>query len=240
MSILSSVLKTARCPFVTAVIVAGGSGTRFGGDKLMVELAGEPVLVHTLRAFNNSPMIQEIVLVTRESAMTDMARLCKAYELTKVSLVVAGGETRALSSYAGVMSASEKAGIIAIHDGARPLVTEKIIEDAVWQAYRHTSAVPAIPVRDTIKKAEKGVVTETPDRSCLYAVQTPQCFQAELIRAALTDAVENAPGVTDDCMAVERIGGSIHLTEGSEENLKITTPLDLALAEIILKGRDGK
>lgn len=240
MSKLSTVLKTTRCPFVTAVIVAGGSGTRFGGDKLMAELAGEPVLVHTLRAFNNSPMIQEIVLVTRESAMTEMARLCKAYELTKVSLVVAGGTTRALSSYAGVMSASEKAGIIAIHDGARPLVTEKIIEDAVWQAYRHTCAVPAIPVKDTIKKAEKGVVTETPDRSGLYAVQTPQCFQADIIRAALTDAVENAPGVTDDCMAVERIGGVIHLTEGSEENLKITTPLDLALAEIILKERYGQ
>lgn len=237
MSILSSVLKTVRCPFVTAVIVAGGSGTRFGGDKLMAELAGEPVLVHTLRAFNNSPVIREIVLVTRESTMTDMARLCKACELTKVSLVVAGGETRALSSYAGVMAASENAGIIAIHDGARPLVTEKIIEDAVWQAYRHTAAVPAIPMRDTVKKAEKGVVTETPDRNGLYAVQTPQCFQADLIRAALTDAVKNAPDVTDDCMAVERIGGSVHLTEGSEENLKITTPLDLALAEIILKGR---
>lgn len=237
MSILSSVLKTTRCPFVTAVIVAGGSGTRFGGDKLMAELAGEPVLVHTLRAFERSPMIQEIILVTREDAMTDMARLCKTFELTKVSTVVAGGTTRALSSYAGVMSASEKAGIIAIHDGARPLVTEKIIEDAVWKAYRHASAVPAVPVKDTIKKAEKGVVTETPERSGLYAVQTPQCFQADLIRAALTDAVKNAPQVTDDCMAVERIGGVIHLTEGSEENIKITTPLDLALAEIVLKGR---
>lgn len=238
MSILSSVLKTTRCPFVTAVIVAGGSGTRFGGDKLMAELAGEPVLLHTLRAFHNSPMIQEIILVTREESMTDMARLCKAYELTKVNLVVAGGATRALSSYAGVMAASEKAGIIAIHDGARPLVTEKIIEDAVWNAYRHTAAVPAVPVRDTIKKAVKGVVTETPERNGLYAVQTPQCFQADLIRTALADVVKNAPDVTDDCLAVERLGGKIRLTEGSEENLKITTPLDLALAEIILKGRN--
>lgn len=238
MSKLSSVLKNTRRPYVSAVIVAGGSGTRFGADKLMAELAGEPVLVHTLRAFHRSPMIDEIVLVTREDAMTNMARLCKAYELSKVSLVVAGGATRALSSYAGVMSVTDKAGIIAIHDGARPLVSEKTIEDAVWQAYRHGAAVPAIPVKDTIKKAEHGVVTETPDRNSLFAVQTPQCFQADLIRTALTEAIRNAPQVTDDCLAVERIGGVIHLTEGSEENIKITTPLDLALAEVILKERN--
>lgn len=237
MSKLSSVLKTNRCPFATAVIVAGGSGTRFGGDKLMAELCGEPVLVHTLRAFQLSPMIQEIVLVTRENAMRDAARLCKAYELNKVSVIVAGGATRVMSSYAGVMAASGKAGIIAIHDGARPLVTEKIIEDTVWEAYRHGSAVPAVPVRDTIKVASNGIVTQTPDRSGLFAVQTPQCFQSDLIRAALIEATENAPDVTDDCMAVERVGGTVHLTEGSEENLKITTPLDLSLAEIVLKGR---
>lgn len=238
MSKLSSVLKNTRRPYVSAIIVAGGSGTRFGADKLMAELAGEPVLVHTLRAFHRSPMIDEIVLVTREDAMTNMARLCKANELSKVSLVVAGGATRALSSYAGVMSVTDKAGIIAIHDGARPLVSERIIEDAVWQAYRHGAAVPAIPVKDTIKKAEHGVVTETPDRNGLFAVQTPQCFQADLIRTALTEAIRNAPQVTDDCLAVERIGGVIHLTEGSEENIKITMPLDLALAEVILKERN--
>lgn len=223
---------------MAAVIVAGGSGTRFGGDKLMADLCGEPVLVHSLRAFQLSPMIQEIVLVTRENAMRDAARLCKAYELNKVSMIVAGGATRVMSSYAGVMAVSEKAGIIAIHDGARPLVSEKIIEDAVWEAYRHGSAVPAVPVRDTIKMAVNGIVSRTPDRSGLFAVQTPQCFQADLIRAALIEAAENAPDVTDDCMAVERVGGTVRLTEGSEDNLKITTPMDLSLAEIVLKGRN--
>lgn len=237
MSVLSTVLKNTRRPFVSAVIVAGGSGTRFGGDKLTAELGGEPVLAHSLRAFQNSSMVDEIVLVTREEAMMDMARMCKERAFSKVSQVVAGGATRVLSSYTGVMSVSEKAGIIAIHDGARPLVSERIIEDAVWQAYKNNCAVPAVPVRDTVKKAEKGIVTETPERSGLYAVQTPQCFQADLIRVALEDAVRNAPQVTDDCMAVERLGGKIHLTEGSEENIKITTPLDLRLAELILKGR---
>lgn len=238
MSKLSSILKTARCPFVSAVVVAGGAGTRFGGDKLMADMAGIPVLVHTLRAFENSDMIHEIVLVAREDALREMAELCNQYAISKVSLVVAGGQTRAESCCAGVFAVSKQAEIIAIHDGARPLVSGAIIENAVWKAYRHGAAVPAVSVRDTIKKAENGVVTETPDRAGLYAVQTPQCFQADLIRAALSDAVKNAPGVTDDCMAVERIGGTIFLTDGSEENIKITTPLDLMLAELILRRKD--
>ena len=235
---LASKLKSERRPFVSAVIVAGGSGARFGGDKMMVPLAGAPVLAHTLRAFQASPMIDEIILVAREPALAAVATLCQEHGISKTALVVAGGEERIHSCYAGVMSTSEKAGIIAIHDGARPLVTEKIIEDAVWAAYRQLAAAPAIPLRDTIKRAENGVVTETPERAGLFAVQTPQCFRAELIRAALQDAVENAPGITDDCMAVERIGGKIFLTEGSEENIKITTPLDLELAELILKRRE--
>lgn len=235
---LSTKMKSDRCPFVSAVIVAGGSGTRFGGDKMMAQLGGVPVLVHTLRVFQTSPMIDEIILVARDEMLREMAELCNEFALSKVSLVVAGGETRARSCYAGVMAVSEKAGIIAIHDGARPLVTERIIEEVVWTAYRRLAAVPSVPVRDTIKKAENGVVTETPERSGLYAVQTPQCFQATVIRAALMDAIEKAPLVTDDCMAVERIGGKIFLTEGSEENIKITTPLDLELAELILKRRN--
>jgi 2-C-methyl-D-erythritol 4-phosphate cytidylyltransferase len=231
-------LKTMRCPHVAAVIVAGGSGTRFGGDKLMASLGDMPVLARTLAAFEASPMINEIVVVARLEAMNQVGQLCVDYGISKAALVVPGGETRALSCYAGVMAVSDKTGIVAIHDGARPLVTEKVIEDAVWGAYRHTAAVPAMPVRDTVKKAQEGMVTETPDRKSLYAVQTPQCFQLDIIRAALTDAVKNAPEVTDDCQAVERIGGQIFLTEGSEENIKITTPLDISLGEVILKKRE--
>lgn len=237
MGLLSTMLKSVRRPYVSAVIVAGGSGARFGGDKLMAELDGMPVLARTLLVFEDSPMIDEIVVVARWEALNDVGRLCVEREITKASLVVPGGATRALSCYAGVMSVSPRAGIIAIHDGARPLVTEQIIEDAVWAAYRHTAAVPAVPLRDTVKKAQEGVVTETPDRGSLYAVQTPQCFQAELIRSALMDAAKNAPEITDDCQAVERIGGKIFLTEGSEENIKITTPLDISLGQVILERR---
>ncbi len=236
---LSEKIRKMRCPKVSAVIVAAGSGTRFGGDKLMAELGGVPLLARTIAVFENAELISDIVLVVREEAVQASASLCREYGFTKVSAVVPGGDMRARSCYAGVFAASDASDIVAIHDGARPLVTDEIITEAVWGAYRHSAAVPAIPVRDTIKIAEKNVVSKTPDRNTLFAVQTPQCFQRDVIRAALTDAVKNAPDVTDDCMAVERIGGQIWLTDGSEENLKITTPLDLALAEIILQRRGG-
>ena len=237
MSALSEKMKTRRCPFVSAVIVAGGSGTRFGGDKMLAELVGEPVIVHTLRAFQESPLVDEIILVARQEMLSGMAAMCAQYGISKLRLAVPGGKTRAESSYAGVMSASPQSGIIAIHDGARPLVSRQIIEDAIWQAHLHGAAVPAIPVRDTIKLAKDHIVFGTPDRAELFAVQTPQCFQADVIRTAIADARVKAPHITDDCMAVERLGGQIYLTEGSEENIKITTPLDLMLAEVILHRR---
>lgn len=237
MSFLAETIKSVRCPKAAAVIVAAGSGTRFGGDKIFAELCGAPVLVRSLTAFEKTPRISEIVLVVREDMMQTAGELCRAYNISKLRLIVPGGATRPLSCYAGVMSVSDEAEIIAIHDGARPLVTPEIIEQTVWDAYRHGAAVPAVPVRDTIKKAEKNVVLETPERSKLYAVQTPQCFQRDVIRGALAEAVKNAPEITDDCAAVERIGGQVWLSEGSEENLKITTPLDLELAELIWKRR---
>ena len=230
-------MKATRLPYAAAVIVAAGSGTRFGGDKLMALLDGVPVLAHTLRAFETVDAVREIVLVTRPERMVALGELCRTYRITKLSNIVSGGDTRAQSSLAGVMAVSPRAELIAIQNGARPLVTEDVILDALWTAHRHMAGVPAIPVRDTIKVAHDGVVTDTPDRALLFAVQTPQCFQSDLIRAALTDAVEKAPEVTDDCLAVERIGGRIHLSRGSEENIKITTPLDLAFGEIILARR---
>ncbi len=239
MSDVGDKLKTMRLPYASAVLVAGGSGTRFGGDKLTADLGGMPVLAHALRAFESAAVIREIVLVARPDAMESAAELCRRHHIAKLSKIVPGGDTRAKSCLAGVMAVSEYAELIAIHDGARPLVTDEVIRGALWTAHRHTAAAPAIPVRDTIKTAKDGVVTGTPDRSALFAVQTPQCFQADLIRAALKDAAENAPEITDDCLAVERIGGRIYLSAGSEENIKITTRQDLCLAELILAGRGG-
>lgn len=240
MSVLSAQLKTARCGWGAAVIVAGGSGVRFGGDKMTTPLGGVPVLARTLLAFQGSDMIDEIVVVARRDRIQTVTDLCREYGISKAAQVVAGGDTRAASCYAGVTAVSDRTELIAIHDGARPLVTERVIEDAMWLAHKHTVAVPAVPVRDTIKRAEDGVVVDTPPRAQLFAVQTPQCFQADIIRAALANAVRNQPDVTDDSMAVEAIGGKIFLSQGSEENIKITTPLDLALAEAIIARRETK
>ncbi len=233
----SDKLKKLRLPWAAAVIVAGGSGRRFGGDKLMADLGGMPVLVRTMLAFERAQAVRAIVVAARRDAVEDVKALAKQYGISKLTAVAAGGDTRTRSCLAGVLAVPPEAELIAIHDGARPLVTEKIITDALWTAYRHTAALPAVPVRDTVKAATEGVVTGTPDRAGLFAAQTPQCFQADLIRAALLDAAENAPDVTDDCLAVERVGGRVYLSPGSEENIKITTPLDLKIAELILAER---
>ena len=235
----SEILKRERLPYAAAVIVAGGSARRFGSDKLMEDLGGMPVLIRSALAFERCEAIKSIVVAARADRVDEVRALCARCGVTKLTAVVPGGDTRAKSCLAGVMAAPPEAELIAIHDGARPLVTEDVILDALWTAYRHTAALPAVPVRDTIKEAEDGVVTATPDRSRLWAAQTPQCFQADLIRAALQDAAANAPEVTDDCLAVERIGGRIYLSKGSEENIKITTPLDLKLARALLAERSG-
>lgn len=234
---LSDTLKNKRLPYCAAVIVAGGSSERFGSDKLFAEIDGKPVLGMTLETFAAADCIQEIILVVRESILERAARLARAYGCGKVKLVVPGGKTRALSSYAGVMSTSKKTKLIAIHDGARPLVSEEVIEQTLWAAHRHIAAAPAIAVRDTIKIARDSLVESTPDRSTLFAVQTPQVFQADIIRAALVNAVQNDLSITDDCAAAEAIGTPITLTQGSEENIKITTPMDLAIAEQIVSRR---
>ena len=151
--------------------------------------------------------------------------------------VIVGGAERIHSVQAGLREIDPDAQLVAIHDGARPLVTRSVIEQAVEAAARSGAAAPAIPVVDTIKRWEDGLGVETVDRSCLRAVQTPQVFEAGLIRAAIQKALEDGELLTDDCGAVERLGKKVTLTEGSRENMKITTPLDLVLGEAVLQAR---
>lgn len=231
--------KQAATPYCTAIVAAAGSSTRMGGkDKIMLSLRDEPVIVHTLRALEYCPYIQEIIVVTREELIVPLSKLCADYFFTKVSKVILGGDTRTQSVRLGIIEASDKAELIAIQDGARPLVTPQVLEEAILTAAKCGAAAPAIPVKDTIKRAADGVVTETPDRSELFAVQTPQVFEADLIRAALHQAVEEDVPLTDDCSAVERLGMKVTLTRGSEENIKITTPADLMIAETLLYWRE--
>ncbi len=206
----------------------------------MLELAEVPVIVHTLRALDDCPYIHEIVVVTRDDLLVPVSKLCAKFGLTKVCKVVVGGATRAKSVYMGIQEVSKQAELIAIQDGARPLVSQSVLQEVILTAGKCGAAAPAIPVKDTIKQAENGVVTETPDRVKLFAVQTPQVFEADLIRAALHKAVDENLPITDDCSAVESLGMKVTLTQGADDNIKITTPADLVLAEALLAWRIGK
>lgn len=222
-------------PYCACIVAAAGSSSRMGGvDKLMAPLDGQPVILRTLQALNASPCIQEILVVTRDELLVDVGTLCRDGGLEKVTQVLRGGKTRLESVYRGVNQVSQKARLIAVHDGARPLVSQEVIAAAVAGAQRFPAAAPAVPVKDTVKEAEGGLVTDTPDRAKLRAIQTPQVFDADLLKAALQKAVEEGWDVTDDCSAVERLGAAVCLTPGEERNLKITTPMDLALAEALL------
>ena len=223
--------KKKAGPLCSAVIVAAGASSRMGFDKMLADVGGKPVLIRCLEAFQQAPGISEIVVVTREELVPEAARLCREFELTKVTKVIRGGENRAQSARLGTLEADQDAALIAIHDGARPFVTVQVIEDAVAQAGKNGAAAPAVPVKDTIKIAKNGLVEQTPDRACLYAVQTPQVFEASLIRAALQKALDDGVELTDDCAAVERLGMKVVLTAGDERNIKLTTPVDLLLGE---------
>ena len=224
-------LPLRRCG---AVIVAAGSASRMGGiDKVMAELKGEPMIVHTVRAFEVCDAIAEIVIVTRPDLILPITNLTSGFD--KVTAVVAGGSSRQESVSLGMNALSDKCELAAIQDGARPLVTWQLIDRVVRAAHAYHAAIPVIPVKDTIKVCNSSLVVSTPDRSTLRAVQTPQVFDFDLLRGALKKAAEDGAEVTDDCSAVERLGMSVKTVEGDERNLKVTTPFDLKIAEMLME-----
>ena len=237
MSSVSDFIRKNHHSFCTAVVVAAGASARMGKDKLFLPLDGVPVLARTLMALNAAETVDEIIVVTQPEKLETVAAMKAQYGLGKLTKVVVGGASRTESALAGASEADARAKIICIHDAVRPFVTPEIIAEAVHYAVLYQSAAPAVPVKDTIKVASDGVVSETPDRAQLFAVQTPQAFQADIIKAALTAAVRDGVQYTDDCAAVEALGVKTYLCRGSEENIKLTTPADLPLAETILKGR---
>ncbi len=225
--------KKEAAPSCSAVVVAAGSSTRMGFDKVLADVGGLPSIVWCLRRFEEAPSVSEVVVVARTDLVPEVARLCQDHGLTKVVKVIRGGEDRTQSARLGTLECSPKAKLIAIHDGARPFVTVRVIEDAVAQAAQSGAAAPAVPVKDTIKQVKDGLVERTLDRSALYAVQTPQVFDGDLIRAALQKALDDAARLTDDCAAVERLGMKVVLTRGDERNIKLTTPADLLIGEVL-------
>lgn len=224
-------LPLKRCG---AVIVAAGSASRMGGiDKVMAPLGGTPMVARTAAAFQNCDAIAEIVIVTRPDLIRPISALCAGMD--KVRAVVAGGSSRQESVWLGLNALSEDIQLAAIHDGARPLVSNLVIDRTVRAANSYGAAAPAVPVKDTIKVVKGGLVEKTPKRATLQAVQTPQVFDFDLLRGALKQAEEEKAAVTDDCSAVERLGMKVKIVEGDERNLKVTTPMDLKIAEMLLE-----
>ncbi|MBO8136911.1 MAG: 2-C-methyl-D-erythritol 4-phosphate cytidylyltransferase [Desulfotomaculum sp.] len=227
---------------VYAVIPAAGVGSRMKSKvkKQYLQLKGLPVLVHTIKVFEKCPVVKGIVLVVNEKdVLFCTEEIVEKYKFKKVLSVVPGGECRQHSVYNGLKKLpAEEEDIVAVHDGARPLVTENVLLETISAARKYGAAVTAVPVKDTIKFAEPGgKVIETPPRDKLWAVQTPQVFKYGLLLKAYREAFKDNYIGTDDSSLVERMGLPVYLISGSYENIKITTPDDMLLAEAILDRR---
>ena len=222
--------------FVSAVIVSAGNSTRMGGiNKQFLEINDIPVIAHTINAFDKLDVINEIVVVTRECDIAVVKSLIEKYNLKKVSSVVPGGETRQLSVYNGVINTSDSADFVAIHDGARPLVSDKVIVNTLNNAFEFDAAATGVKVKDTVKVVDDNDnIVDTPDRTYMRFIQTPQIFKKSLYIDAV-NSVENSKNFTDDCMLIEAYGKKVKFVDGDYENIKITTPEDVELAENYIK-----
>ena len=226
--------KVLPLKYCGAVIVAADTASRMGGiDKVMALLDGEPMIVRTVRTFQNCVAVKEIVIVTREDLIPKITSMCAKFD--KVRAVVVGGKDRAESVRNGLRMLSKQVKLAAVQDGARPLITEAVIDRTIRAAHTYGAAAPAIPVKDTVKVVEGGIVTTTPDRSTLKAIQTPQVFDVDLLKGALKKAELDGAAITDDCSAVELMGFKVRIVEGDERNIKVTTPMDLKIAQMLLE-----
>lgn len=227
--------KMSHGPAVGVVIVAAGSSRRMQGvDKQDIWLEGVPVVVRSIRCFEALREVQEIVVVCREDFLGIMMDYIKDFGLSKVKTIVKGGATRQESVQNGIAALSPEIAYYAIHDGARPFVSEDVICRCIEAAVQYRAATAAVPAKDTIKVADdNGFIRNTPPRETLYLTQTPQIFEAVLYREASQQAQEQGIDCTDDCQLVERIGAKVFLSPGSYFNIKITTPEDLPIAQAI-------
>ncbi len=230
--------------FVSAIIVAAGNSVRMGtaNSKQFIPLLGRPAVEYTLGAFQRCGIIDEIIVVCREQDAPEIRKITDSNGFNKVKEIVNGGDSRAKSVKNGIAAAHPKADYYAIHDGARPLITPAEIERVVIAALETGAATLGTAVTDTIKLVdENSIIESTPARSRLRAVQTPQVFEKELYTFAIEDAGNRLAEFTDDCSLIENMGGEVTVVGGSSENIKLTTPIDIIIAESILKARgEGK
>ncbi len=232
--------RAPQRPRCTALVAAAGNSSRMGGvNKLLEPLDGIPVLARTLQALERASGVDAILVSTREEDLVVVSQLCHTYGITKCTKVIRGGETRMHSVLLAALESDKETELLAVQDGARPLVTPELIDSVIEKAARCGAAAPAVALKDTVKEVgPDGAVTHTLERARLRAVQTPQVFSAELLKAALQDALAKEISCTDDCAAVERLGKVVYLVDGDESNLKLTTPGDFVLAEAILHARE--
>lgn len=226
---------------VSAVIVAAGSSTRMNGiDKQTASVAGVPVIARTMSVFEKCPSVSEIIVVTREDLKEKIASCAAEYGISKLKAVVSGGQKRSESVRNGIAAVSDSVPLVAIQDGARPLVTVDEIERCISNAEKYGASIMAAPVKDTVKITSGGFVSSTPDRNTLFAAQTPQIFGLSEYREAMEKAFAELPDWTDDSMVFENAGKKVFITAGSSENIKITSPEDIEIAEAIIKRRESK
>ncbi len=219
----------------SVVIVCAGNSTRMGGvNKILLPLGERRVIGVTMQAFQKCESVSEIVIVAREADIPEIKAEAEAAGITKLIACTTGGSTRQQSVINGVKCISKDTCLVAVHDGARPLVKPEHIEKAIHDASVFGGATLGVPVKDTIKTVEDGLITDTPPRKLLYITQTPQVFKRELYFEGIDFALEHGLDFTDDCQLVEAIGGKVAMTIGDYSNIKITTPEDIRLAEALL------
>lgn len=226
--------------FVSVIIAAAGNSTRYGTgkSKQFLILDNTPVLIKSIQAFEAIDDVKEIIVTARKQDFDIIEDFIAQYGVCKVKHIVEGGATRQDSIYAAVEKVDEEADLIAVHDGARPLIKRKVIESVIQKADEVDAAACAVPVKDTIKIIDSsGKIVTTPERASLRAVQTPQIFRFSLYKEAIEKAVSEGKQYTDDCQLVESMGYPIYLVDGDYENIKITTPDDLLVAAKFLSER---
>lgn len=222
----------------SAVIVCAGNSTRMGGvNKILLPLGERKVIGVTMQAFQSCESVSEIIIVAREADIPAIQEEAELAGITKLAACTAGGATRQESVINGIKKISRDSELVAVHDGARPLVKPGHIEKVIKDASIFGGATLGVPVKDTIKTIDGGLIVDTPPRSSLYITQTPQIFKRSLYFEGVDFALEHGLDFTDDCQLVEAIGGKVAMTIGDYTNIKITTPEDIAIAEVLLKQR---
>ncbi len=221
---------------LSVIIVSGGKSSRMNGiNKQFIELCGIPVIIRSIKAFDNINEICEIIVVTSTDSFEAMRKLVAKYNFNKKIKITVGGETRQQSVFNGFKLVDEKSDYVAIHDGARPLISKSVIEQLIQNVKLYSATTVGVPVKDTIKVVQNGFIINTPERDTLYITQTPQVFEKNLYTESVEGAIKSGHDFTDDCQLVENIGYKVFMTIGEYSNIKITTPDDIKLAENLLK-----